>query len=106
MFDEDYVWYLAYGSNISIDRLNCYIVGGKPNGIKRNYDGCRVQDSPKSAIKRIIHHELYFSQESKTWNNGGVAFIKNETDMSISTFAMMYKITKQQLEDILLLPNL
>lgn len=100
MADDKYVWYLGFGSNISNERFNCYIAGGTPIGSKNCLPGCREKALPKEAKPTIINHELYFSQKAMTWNNGGVAFIKNEANNSIKTFSMMYLITKQQLEDV------
>lgn len=100
MVDDKYVWYLGYGSNISKDRFNCYILGGTPIGSKKGLSGCSDKTLPKESKPTFINHELYFSQSAITWNNGGVAFIKKEGNNSIKTLSMMYLITKQQLEDV------
>jgi len=100
MVDDKYVWYLGYGSNISIERFNCYILGGTPIGSEKCFPGSRDITLPKDAKPTFINHELYFSQKSNAWENGGVAFIKKDADNSIKTFSMMYLITKEQLEDV------
>lgn len=98
--DDKYVWYLGFGSNISVERFNCYILGGTPIGSEKCLLGCRDKALPKETKPTVINHELYFSQSAITWNKGGVAFIKKESNNSIKTFSMMYLITKQQLEDV------
>ncbi len=35
------VWYVAYGSNLSLERFTAYLQGGRPAGGARKYPGCR-----------------------------------------------------------------
>lgn len=100
MVYSNLVWYAGFGSNISKDRFHCYIEGGKPEGNFKNHEGCRNKDLPKEEKSLIVNHELYFAKKSRSWKNGGVGFINAERDEAIKTFARMYLITKQQLEDL------
>ncbi|THD31262.1 MAG: hypothetical protein DI588_12805 [Flavobacterium johnsoniae] len=93
------VWYLAYGSNLASSRFNCYITGGMPAGSGSDYKGCLDTTLPKETKNAVISHTLYFAKNSKTWQQGGVAFITpSETDSK--TYARLYLITKEQLADI------
>lgn len=98
--DESLVWYAGYGSNVLADRFLCYIIGGRPTGSQKTYEGCRDKTPPKQQKPTIIKHELYFAKKSKAWENGGVGFVNIEANESSKTFAKMYLITKQQLEDV------
>ncbi|TBO55765.1 histone deacetylase, partial [Streptomyces kasugaensis] len=40
------VWYTSYGSNMYLERLACYLVGGRPPGAARGYPGCRDRGMP------------------------------------------------------------
>jgi hypothetical protein len=97
--NEKYIWYACYGSNLLEERFNCYIQGGKPKGSIKNYDGCRNKSLPVCSEKIYLPYELYFAKESSTWNNGGVAFIKN-TNSKIETLGRMYLITEEQFIDV------
>ena len=36
-----HIWYVAYGSNLSRERFCHYLRGGRPDGVERDYPGCR-----------------------------------------------------------------
>lgn len=94
------VWYACYGSNILEERFNCYIQGGQPKGSQKSYDGCRNKNLPTAKEELFISSELYFAKRSKVWDEGGVAFIKNDFNKGIETLGRMYLITKEQLIDV------
>ncbi|WP_020391263.1 hypothetical protein [Kribbella catacumbae] len=48
------VWYVAYGSNLAIDRFRCYVAGGRPAGGMREYAGCRDPSDPESVLSLEI----------------------------------------------------
>ncbi|WP_289665607.1 hypothetical protein [Flavobacterium panacagri] len=97
---QDKLWYACYGSNMLEDRFLCYIKGGQPNGAKTVYEGCNDKTLPIEQQDFHIPFELYFAKESGTWDNGGVAFIKNKSQRKETTLARIYLITKGQLIDI------
>lgn len=97
---KNLVWYVGFGSNIFEDRFICYITGGQPVGSQKNYNGCRDKEIPKNSKPITINHELYFAKNSSSWQNGGVAFVNIDANIAAKTFARMYLVTKQQLEDI------
>ena len=94
--DSDYVWYAAYGSNLSEERFKYYIQGGEYNG--KVYDGCRNKSPWVDSTWRVFPGERYYAKSSSRWNGGGVAFFdphgKGETKMRL------YKIQRSQLHDI------
>lgn len=98
--NKEYIWYASYGSNISRDRFLCYIKGGKPIGSQKEYTGCTDKTLPLDDEEIYIKSELYFAKKSKTWNGGGVGFIKTEFDEKVNTLGRMYLITKEQFEEV------
>ena len=96
MVESNLVWYLSYGSNILAERFHCYISGGQPQGSQKIYEGCRDTSRPRRDKPTTINYELYFSKNSPVWDNGGVAFIKDELNRNTTSFARVYLITKQQ----------
>ena len=77
-----HVWYVSYGSNMSADRLACYIEGGVRPGGSRDEpgrprpDACRRGDIPVD-----LPGTLYFAGESPQWG-GGVAFYDHASPAS------------------------
>ena len=102
---DDYVWYASYGSNLCYERFICYLEGGKAPGAKRKQRGARDNSEPIDERAVFIPHALYFSQHSRTWNDGGVAFIDPRKDPSIQTWGRAYLITRAQFEDVFFQEN-
>lgn len=99
--NTSHVWYASYGSNILEKRFLCYIGGGKPEGAQRYYEGCKNQALPKANKRITINSELYFAKNSKTWNGGGVGFIKPVFDDKSKTLGRMYLIKVDQFVQLL-----
>lgn len=97
---QNYVWYASYGSNTLENRFLCYIKGGRPKGALRINKGCTDPTLPIDSKSINIHHEVYFAHESKSWNNGGVAFLKSEHNPKTKTLGKMYKITENQFHEV------
>ena len=95
--DDDYVWYLCYGSNININRLMIYINGDK-KGRYAAGDGCKNKSKPVDSKPYIIRRAIYFAEHSGTWN-GGVAFLNYR--VRGKTYGKIYKVTKSQFLDIM-----
>src|SRR6185312_10705420 len=51
--DNRIVWYAGYGSNLLRRRFDCYIKGGKPEGSKKTYSGCRDKNDPRGDLWTI-----------------------------------------------------
>lgn len=95
--DEEYVWYLCYGSNINIKRFMIYINGDK-NGTFAESGGCRDKSEPVDFKPYIIRRRLYFAKHSGEWN-GGVAFLNYRSLGKV--YGKIYKIKKSQFMDVL-----
>ncbi|MFI0215892.1 histone deacetylase [Streptomyces lydicus] len=67
------LWYAAYGSNMHIQRLTCYLAGGRPPGGLRDHPGCRDPRGPARTAAVMLPGRLYFATESQVWT-GGRAF--------------------------------
>ncbi len=97
--DEDVIWYAGYGSNLSKKRFLCYVEGGCCEANGKNYPGC----THKQLISDIDDHawfsgQMFFGNESGTWNGKGVAFY--DPNASGRTYMRMFKVTRQQLKEI------
>lgn len=91
------VWYVSYGSNMSGERLGCYLAGGCPPGAARSYVGARDPSLPRDDVAVQLPGRLYFAGESQVWG-GGVAFYDH--DEPGPTPARAYRITAEQFADV------
>ncbi len=91
------IWYVSYGSNMCRDRLAAYLLGGRPEGARRAYDGARHQEMPVDDVAVELPGRIYFAGDSPTWG-GGVAFYDH--DEPGPTAARAYRITATQFADI------
>ena len=103
--DDMLIWYAAYGSNLLKERFLAYITGGECRYSSRSYRGCADKHPPLSDMRYEFCRELYFSKSSKTWGNGGVAFITPEETASVRTYGRCYLISLQQFIDVALQEN-
>lgn len=92
-----YVWYAAYGSNLSPARLACYLSGGRPPGALRHYDGCRDPSPPREHRPVELRGRLSFAGESGVWG-GGMAFFTPGADGVVH--ARAYLLRLEQLGDL------
>jgi len=105
--NQEYVWYIGYGSNLNEQRFFCYILGGTPKyGCKPN-KGCTNKTLPPEDRSIKIPYILYFAlpegrKKTSIWGKGGVAFITPEKveDKNLWTLGRMWKITKDQHEEV------
>ena len=105
MVDNDYIWYVCYGSNVNVERFYCYIHGGAWKYNNRNHYGSKIKENPIQQSTLEIPFELYFSKSAKSWENKGVAFLKSSKNNTIKTKCVAYLIRKEQFFDILLQEN-
>ncbi|MFN8072664.1 MAG: histone deacetylase [Mycobacterium sp.] len=95
--DDDLVWYVSYGSNMSAARFGCYLTGGFPVGARRRNPGCRDRSAPhRDAAVRLVGG-LVFAGDSSVWG-GGIAFYDPGADDELA--ARAYLVTYGQLADI------
>ncbi len=92
-----HVWYVSYGSNMSGDRLSCYLEGGRPSGGSRTNPGARDSSAPTRDIAVDLTGTTYFAGESAQWG-GGVAFYDHDTPGF--TAARGFLVTAGQFADI------
>ena len=69
----DQIWYASYGSNMSLRRLNYYLVGGRPPAGALTYPGCRDNTPPRQSVAIMMPGEMYFAMDALAWS-GGMAF--------------------------------
>jgi hypothetical protein len=91
------VWYTAYGSNTHVDRLACYIRGGRPVGAARVCPGCRDPRMPVRSVAVELGGALYFATESPVWG-GGRAFYDPRAGGRV--WARAHLVTAEQFADI------
>ena len=92
------VWYVAYGSNLMMERFRYYIEGGLCPYNNKLYKGCADRRLPRESRAVIIPYEMYFGNTSGTWDGHGVAFIDANTPGQ--TEGRAYLVTEGQLERI------
>lgn len=92
------VWYACYGSNLNAERFRYYIEGGDCPYNGRNYPGCADQTLWTDSRTRTFAGELYFGNESRTWDGKGVAFFDPEANGTV--IMRLYLITRGQLLDV------
>ncbi|MFC9691210.1 histone deacetylase [Kribbella sp. NPDC056951] len=93
----DRVWYVAYGSNLALDRFTCYLAGGRPSGGARTYPGCRDHTAPTRIEGVEVDGGLLFAGESKVWG-GGSAFFDPAAPRKVAGRA--YLLTADQFGDV------
>ncbi|RZT12018.1 hypothetical protein EV649_7674 [Kribbella sp. VKM Ac-2569] len=91
------VWYVAYGSNLALDRFRCYLAGGRPQGGARVYAGCRDHSDPRRIAGVHVPGGLVFAGESRVWG-GGSAFYDHAAAGCVAGRA--YLLTADQLGDV------
>lgn len=93
----DRIWYAAYGSNLSLERLRCYLAGGRPPGGAREYQGCRDPGDPASVVPLTLPGALYFAGRSTVWGGGSAFF---DPEAGGETAGRGYLLTTGQLSDL------
>ena len=93
-----HIWYVAYGSNLSRERFGHYLRGGRPNGVERDYPGCRDTSDELDSFGLLISGAVYFAGRSSGWR-AGMAFYDPEAPGVVA--ARAYLITADQFVDVL-----
>ena len=94
---ETHVWYVAYGSNLALDRFRCYLRGGCPTGGRRSYAGCRDTRDPAAMVSLHVPGGLVFAGESSVWGKS-MAFYDRRAPGRAACRA--YLITAEQFADV------
>jgi hypothetical protein len=93
-----HIWYVAYGSNLSRERFCHYLRGGRPDGVERDYPGCRDTSDELDNFGLLITGGVYFAGHSSGWR-AGMAFYDPEASGEVA--ARAYLITTEQFVDVL-----
>ncbi|RKR88570.1 hypothetical protein BDK92_2898 [Micromonospora pisi] len=93
-----HVWYVCYGSNMSLRRLNYYLAGGQPPSGALTYPGCRDKRQPERSLPVTLPGRVYFALEALAWT-GGMAFYDAEDPGE--TPARAHLLTRSQFSDIM-----
>ncbi|KAK9926116.1 hypothetical protein M0R45_023363 [Rubus argutus] len=100
------IWYAAFGSNLWLKRLLCYIEGGQVDGLQKPCVGSVDKTSPKEIMWKTFPYRLFFGREfSLSWGPGGVAFLDPESNSQDKTYICLYRITLEQFNDLLVQEN-
>lgn len=91
------VWYVAYGSNLGLQRFRCYLSGGRPPGATREYGGCRDPREPAGVVGLEVPGGLVFAGRSAVWG-GGMAFYDALAPGRVACRA--YLLTAEQFADV------
>jgi hypothetical protein len=91
------VWYVAYGSNLALDRFRSYLRGGRPSGGLRPYPGCRDARDPARIFSLHVPGGLVFAGDSTVWG-GGMAFFDRRAPGRVACRA--YLISAEQFADV------
>lgn len=93
------VWYAAYGSNLSRERLLCYLQGGCPPGARRSHAGCADRRAPADDVPATLSLSLSFAGESPVWG-GGTAVASPTARPGDRALVRLYLVTVEQLAGI------
>jgi hypothetical protein len=91
------VWYVAYGSNLSLERFTCYLTGGRPQGAIRTYSGARDRRTPLDIRPVRLPGTVYFALQSMVWG-GGMAFFDAVGSGTVA--ARAYRLRCSQFADV------
>ncbi|KUN10603.1 histone deacetylase [Streptomyces yokosukanensis] len=80
-----------------LDRIACYIRGGRPPAAARSYPGCRNRAMPARSIPVELTGAMYFATESPVWG-GGRAFYDPRAEGRV--MARAHLVTAEQFSDI------
>jgi len=95
-------WYVSYGSNLSSERLACYLAGGRPPGGRWTTPGARDPSPPAADRSVELDRALWFGGPSHTWD-GGPAYL--DVDTPGRTLARAWLLTHDQFEDVVAQEN-
>lgn len=95
---QDYVWYVAYGSNMLKERFLHYIRGGAFEDGGTEHEACKDLTNPLDSRAYEIPYDMYFGNRSVSWGGKGVSFL----DITRPGMAkgVAYLISREQFEHI------
>ena len=93
---DEPVWYVAYASNLSAERLGCYLAGGRPPGSRRTYKGGATRRRPPRRCASTCR-ERWCSRGVRGSGAGGWP---STTSRPGTVVARAYRLTFGQLSDL------
>ena len=95
---QDYVWYVSYGSNMLRERFLHYIKGGAFEDGGAPHKACTDQTEPLAVRTFAIPYDMYYGNESGSWEGGGVSFL--DITKPGSAKGVAYLITREQFDHV------
>jgi hypothetical protein len=95
--DGSHVWYVAYGSNLCLDRLRCYLFGGRPPGALRTYPSNGKPSEPVDIQPTWLEGGLRFAGRSSVWGGGVACYDPQACDR---VAARAYLLPFEQVRDL------
>lgn len=93
------VWYVCYGSNLYRPRFDLYLQGGELSFVRSRFGGCTNPAPPQDVEAVTIPYQLYFAEESATWESQGVAFL-SPREGSGKAHCQAYLIEQDQFTEV------
>jgi|GEM_PF-88184 len=101
-----FVWYACYGSNLLEERFNCYLRGGRVDGMSRNCVGARDTTPASRSLVMSMPYRVFFAHAGDWgWGYGGDAMLDVRPDETYMCCMRLYKVTLQQFNDIIAQEN-
>jgi histone deacetylase 4/5 len=101
-----FVWYACYGSNLLEERFNCYLRGGRVNGMSRNCIGARDTRPASCSLVMWMPYRVFFAYAREMiWGCGGSAMLDVRPDDEYMCCMRLYKVTLQQFNDVIAQEN-
>lgn len=98
-YKNEYVWYVAYGSNMCYERFATYIEGGYYERNGKEYTACADTTLPTETRKVEIHLPMYFANYNMgSWENSAVSFL--DVNGFGESYGRAYLIKESQLTHI------
>lgn len=100
-----FVWYSTFGSNLSHRRMNCYIQGGRVEGMSRDCIGARDRTPMRDSLIKWMPYRVFFAHVSDVWGIGGAAMLDVSQGQSLGCCMRLYKLTLHQFNDVVAQEN-
>ena len=98
-YKNEYVWYVAYGSNMCFERFATYIEGGYCERNGKEYPACADTTLPTETRMVEIHLPMYFANYNEgSWEHSAVSFL--DVNGFGESYGRAYLIKKSQLAHI------